>query len=129
VPGLQGWAWCKRPRRREGGLPTEALVADVVVSKYADHHPLYRQAQNLVRHGVHIERSTLAQWVEAAAAELEPLYNHLVKGLKSSPKLFADETRCPVLDPGRGKTKPGFKYLETLGSVFRNRPDTGNSFA
>jgi transposase len=93
----------------EGGLPTEALVADVVVSKFADHLPLYRQAQILVRNGVRVERSTLAQWV-GAAAELEPLYNHLVDELKRSPKLFADETRCPVLDPGRGKTKSGYLW-------------------
>ena len=98
------------PRLIEGGLPTEALVADVVVSKHADHLPLYRQAQILARHGVHIERSTLAQWVGAAAAELEPLYKHLLSELKRSPKLFADETRCPVLDPGRGKTKSGFLW-------------------
>jgi transposase len=98
------------PRLIEGGLPTEALVADVVVSKFADHLPLYRQAQILARHGVRIERSTLAQWVGAAAAELEPLYNHLVSELKQSPKLFADETRCPVLDPGRGKTKSGYLW-------------------
>jgi transposase len=93
-----------------GGLPTEALVADVVVSKFADHLPLYRQAQILARHGVHIERSTLADWVGTAAAEVEPLYDHLLRTLKSSPKLFADETRCPVLDPGRGKTKTGYLW-------------------
>ena len=92
----------------EGGLPTEAMVTDVVVSKYADHCPLYRQSQIIARQGVHIDRSTLASWVGAAAAELEPLYDHLVRQLKTSPKLFADETRCPVLDPGRGKTKTGF---------------------
>jgi transposase len=92
----------------EGGLPTEALVADVVVSKHADHIPLYRQSQILARHGVRIERSTLAQWVGRAAAELQPLHDHLVCQLKASPKLFCDETRCPVLDPGRGKTKTGF---------------------
>jgi transposase len=98
------------PRLIEGGLPTEAFVADVVVSKYADHQPLYRQAQILARHGVDPERSTPAQWVGAAAAELEPLYNHLLRELRSSPKLFADETRCPVLDPGRGKTKSGYLW-------------------
>jgi transposase len=69
----------------EGGLPTEALVADVVVSKYADHLPLYRQSQILARHGVTIERSTLAQWVGAAAAELAPLHDHLLQQLKASP--------------------------------------------
>ncbi len=92
----------------EGGLPTEAMVADVVVSKHADHIPLYRQSQILARHRVYIERSTLAQWVGAAAAELHPLHDRLVELLKASPRLFCDETRCPVLDPGRGKTKTGF---------------------
>ena len=92
----------------EGGLPTEAFVADVVVSKYADHLPLYRQSQILARQGVRIERSTLAQWVGATAAELQPLHDHLLARLKASPKLFCDETRCPVLDPGRGKTKTGY---------------------
>jgi transposase len=90
-----------------GGLPTERLVADIVVSKYADHLPLYRQSQILARSGVKIERSTLAHWVGAAAAELQPLHDRLVTLLKASPKLFCDETRCPVLDPGRGKTKTG----------------------
>jgi transposase len=93
-----------------GGLPTEALIAQVVVSKHADHLPLYRQAQILTRQGVEIERSTLAHWVGAAAAELQPLHDHLVRQLKASPKLFCDETRCPVLDPGRGKTKTGFMW-------------------
>lgn len=91
----------------EGGLPTEALVADVLVSKYADHLPLYRQAQILTREGVHIDRSTLAHWVGFAAYELA-LHERLVAILKAAPKLFADETRCPVLDPGRGKTKTGY---------------------
>ncbi len=94
----------------EGGLPTERLVADVVVSKHADHLPLYRQSQILARSGVNIERSTLAHWVGAAAAELQPLHDWLVEHLKKSPKLFCDETRCPVLDPGRGKTKTGYMW-------------------
>jgi hypothetical protein len=81
-----------------------------VVSKYADHLPLYRQSQILARHGVRIERSTLAQWVGAAAAELQPLHDHLLQQLKASAKLFCDETRCPVLDPGRGKTKTGYLW-------------------
>jgi transposase len=94
----------------EGGLPTEAMVADVLVSKYADHLPLYRQSQILAREGVKIDRSTLAHWVGFAATELEPLHAHLVKLLKTSTKLFADETRCPVLDPGRGRTKTGYLW-------------------
>ena len=94
----------------EGGLPTERLVADVVVSKFADHLPLYRQSQILARLGVRIERSTLAGWVGTAAAELQPLHDHLVGQLRMSPKLFCDETRCPVLDPGRGETKTGYMW-------------------
>ncbi len=94
----------------EGGLPTERLVADIVVSKFADHLPLYRQSQILARLGVKIERSTLAGWVGTAAAELQPLHDHLVGQLRKSPKLFCDETRCPVLDPGRGETKTGFMW-------------------
>jgi transposase len=93
-----------------GGLPTEALVADVLVSKYADHLPLYRQAQILAREGVTIDRSTLCHWVGTAAVELEPLHARLTEILKGSPKLFCDETRCPVLDPGRGKTKTGYLW-------------------
>jgi len=94
----------------EGGLPTERLVADIVVSKFADHLPLYRQSQILARSGVRIERSTLAHWVGAAAAELQPLHDRLIALFKASPKLFCDETRCPVLDPGRGKTKTGYMW-------------------
>jgi transposase len=94
----------------EGGIPTEALVADVLVSKYADHLPLYRQAQIFARDGVNIDRSTLCHWVGFAAVELEPLHARMVEILKSSSKLFCDETRCPVLDPGRGKTKTGYLW-------------------
>ncbi|MCX7137607.1 MAG: IS66 family transposase [Proteobacteria bacterium] len=94
----------------EGGLPTEALVADVIVSKHADHQPLYRQSQIWARSGVKIERSTMAQWVGTGAFELQPLHDYLLDRLKASPKLFCDETRCPVLDPGRGKTKSGYMW-------------------
>lgn len=108
---VAGIIQAKAPARLiEGGLPTERLVADVVVSKFADHLPLYRQSQIMARSGVFIERSTLAGWVGAAAAELAPLHDWLVAELKTSPKLFCDETPCPVLDPGRGETKTGFMW-------------------
>ena len=94
----------------EGGIPTEALVADVLVSKYADHTPLYRQSQIFARDGIIIDRSTLCHWVGFGAAELEPLHAHLTQHLMCSTKLFCDETRCPVLDPGRGKTKTGYLW-------------------
>jgi transposase len=91
-----------------GGLPTEALVAHVLVSKYADHLPLYRQAQIYGRQGVDLDRSTLADWVGRAAFELRPVYDALMADLKRSSKLFMDETRAPVLDPGSRKTKTGY---------------------
>ncbi|SMF85769.1 Transposase, partial [Tistlia consotensis] len=93
-----------------GGLPSEALVAHVLVSKYADHTPLYRQAQIYARQGLALDRSTLADWVGHAARELRPLHARLVEILKGSAKLFADETRAPVLDPGRGRTKSGWLW-------------------
>lgn len=91
----------------EGGLPTEATVAQVLVSKYADHLPLYRQAQIYARQGINLDRSTLADWVGSAAWHLRPVHERLLEKLKASPKLFADETMAPVLDPSRGKTKTG----------------------
>ena len=91
----------------EGGIPTEATVAYVLVSKYADHLPLYRQAQIYARQGVNLDRSTLADWVGKAAFLLRQVHERLFERLKASTKLFADETTAPVLDPGRGRTKTG----------------------
>jgi transposase len=91
----------------EGGLPTEATIAQVLVSKYADHLPLYRQAQIYARQGINLDRSTLADWVGRAAFLLKPVHERLLAKLKGSTKLFADETTAPVLDPGRGRTKTG----------------------
>jgi len=91
----------------EGGLPTEATIAQVLVSKYADHLPLYRLAQIYARQGIALDRSTLADWVGHAAFHLRPLHEHLLTKLRARSKLFADETTVPVLDPGRGRTKTG----------------------
>src|SRR5258707_1040667 len=91
----------------EGGLPTEATIAQVLVSKYADHLPLYRQAQICARQQIVLDRSTLADWVGHAAWHLRPLHQRLLTRLKELPRLFADETTVPVLDPGRGRTKTG----------------------
>jgi len=92
----------------DGGLPTERLVAHVLVTKYADHTPLYRQCQIMARQGIAIDRSVLAFWVGYAAAEVKPLWRLLREELLRSTKLFADETMAPVLDPGRGRTKKGY---------------------
>jgi transposase len=91
----------------ENGIPTEALVAHVLVAKYADHTPLYRQAQIYARQGITLDRSTLADWVGRAAFALRPVRARLLEQLKQSTKLFADETTAPVLDPGRGRVKKG----------------------
>jgi transposase len=91
----------------EGGIPTENLIAAVVIAKYADHLPLYRQAQIYGRQGVELDRSTLADWSGRAAFALRLVHELLLQVLKASVKLFADETRAPVLDPGRRKTKTG----------------------
>jgi transposase len=92
----------------EGGIPTEALVAHVLVARYADHLPLYRQAQILARQGVILERSTLSFWMGYAAAEVAPVVARLREMLLESVRIFADETVVPVLDPGRGRTKQGY---------------------
>jgi transposase len=91
----------------EGGIPTEATVAHVLVSKYADHLPLYRQAAIYARQGVVLDRATLADWVGKAAFLLRPVHERLFERLKGAERLFADETTAPVLDPGRGQTKTG----------------------
>lgn len=93
-----------------GGLPIEATVAHVLVSKYADHLPLYRQSQILVRAGLDLHRAVLAGWVGKAAFHLRPVVDRLAEHLKRSGKLFMDETAAPVLDPGRGTTKTGYRW-------------------
>lgn len=90
-----------------GGLPTDALVAHVAVAKYADHLPLYRQAQIFARQGIALDRSTMADWMGIAAFMARPLHARMLALLLTSARLFADETTAPVLDPGRGRTKTG----------------------
>jgi transposase len=91
----------------ERGLAGPGLLAHVLVSKYADHLPLYRQAQIYERVGVELERSTLADWVGASSALLEPLVEALRRYVLDCGKLHADDTPVPVLAPGTGKTKTG----------------------
>ena len=83
------------------------MIAHVSMSKNTEHLPLYRQAQIYARQGVVLDRSTLADWVGRAAWWLTPLRDRLLANLRRSPRLFADETTAPVLDPGRGRTKTG----------------------
>ena len=89
------------------GLPGPSLLAHVLVSKYADHLPLYRQSQIYVREGVDLDRSTLAGWVGAASELLTPLVDEIKKHVLAAAKIHADDTPVPVLAPGNGKTKTG----------------------
>jgi transposase len=95
------------------GMASAGLLAHVLVSKYCDHTPLYRQTQILARHGVEIDRSTLANWVGGACWWLEPLQARLAAHVFRSGKVFADDTPIPVLDPGRGHTKTGRLWVYT----------------
>jgi hypothetical protein len=91
----------------DGGMATEALVAHIVVSKFCDSLPLYRQAQMLKRQGITLDRSTLSSWVGRACWWLTPLYELVLGTVLSTDKVFADETTLPVLEPGKGRTKTG----------------------
>ena len=90
-----------------GGLATPALLSHVLISKYYDHLPLYRQSQMFARQGVDLERSTLAGWVGGACWWLDALHDKLGREILASDHLFADDTALPVLDPGRRRTKTG----------------------
>jgi transposase len=89
------------------GLPGPGLLAHVITSKYADHLPLHRQEAMLARQGVELSRSTLADWMAASADLLKPLYMLMLAEVLQSCVVQTDETRVPVLDPGRKQTKPG----------------------
>ena len=89
----------------ERGLAGPGLLAHVVVSKFADHLPLYRQSVIYAREGVELDRALLADWVGASAALLRPLVEAICRHVLEATKLHADDTPIPVLAPGNGKTK------------------------
>src|SRR5690349_8215513 len=89
------------------GRAGAGLLAHIVVSKYDDHLPLYRQAEIFARDGVSLETSTLSGWVGATAAALKPLVDALAADVLASDTLHVDDTPVPVLAPGTGKTKTG----------------------
>jgi transposase len=90
------------------GIPTSGLLAQVLIAKYADHLPLYRQEQIFARAGVPIARSTLAEWVGICGVQLQPLVDALRETLLSEPVLHADETPVPMLSPGKKKTHKAY---------------------
>jgi transposase len=101
------------------GVPTARLLAQVLVAKYADHQPLYRQEAIFERAGVAIPRSTLAQWVGACGVQLQPLVDALRAALLERSVLHADETPVAMLMPGKGKTHRAYiwSYSSTAFDV------------
>jgi transposase len=87
------------------GLPGPSLLAHVLVSKFAEHLPLYRQSEIYAREGIDLSRSTLAGWVGAASELLAPLVDQIKSHVMAGSKIHADDTPVPVLAPGTGKTK------------------------
>ncbi len=124
----------------EGGLPTEGLIAQILVAKHADHNPFYRQVQAMARQGIEVHRSVVASWAGVGAAELKPVFTAMKQHLLASSLLFMDETTVPVLDPGRGQTKKSFFWAilrdqsgwdgpEPRGIVYNPAPGRGGSHA
>ena len=116
------------------GLAGPGLLAHVIVSKYTDHLPLYRQSAIFAREGIDLDRSTLADWVGGVSALLDPLIEAIGRHVLAAEKLHADDTPVPVLSPGRGSTKTGrlWTYVrddrpagseEPAAVLFRYSPD------
>jgi len=123
-----------------GGLPTEALIAQVIVAKFGDHLPFYRQADIYARQGIRLDRATLGNWAGRACFHLQPIVAHMRQHLASADRLFMDETTAPVLDPGRRQTKKGFFWAIASDDrghggtsppivLFRYAPGRGGAFA
>jgi transposase len=140
--GRTGVVQAKAPAHLlEGSWPTEALLAQVAVSKHSEHMPLNRQAVVMARHGVPIDRSVLADWMGRTGALIAPVVDHMAKQLLAgSTRLYVDETTAPVLDPGRGKTKTGYLWAVLRddrgwngpappGVVFHYRPGRKGEYA
>jgi len=140
--GRTGVVQAKAPAHLlEGSWPTEALLAQIAVSKHSEHMPLNRQAVVMARLGVPIDRSVLADWMGRTGALIAPVVDHMALALKQgSTRLYVDETTAPVLDPGRGKTKTGYLWAVLRddrgwggtappGVVFHYRPGRKSEYA
>lgn len=140
--GRAGVVQAKAPAHLlEGSWPTEALLAQIAVSKHSEHMPLNRQAVVMARHGVPIDRSVLADWMGRTGALIAPVVDRMAVLLKQgSTRLYVDETTAPVLDPGRGKTKTGYLWAMLRddrgwsgpappGVVFHYRPGRKGEYA
>ena len=106
---------------QERGIAAPGLLAHVLISKYCDHLPLYRQEQIFAqRYQVNLPRQTLARWVELAADWLKPIYEHIRTGVLADGYVQVDETPINYLEPGNGKTKQGYLWTGSRpgGEVF-----------
>ena len=98
-------------RLQDRSLPAPGLLAHILVGKYCDHLPLYRQEQIYAqRHGIHLPRQSLARWVELSAGWLQPIYEQIRTGVMSGGYVQVDETPVDYLEPGNGKTKQGYLW-------------------
>jgi transposase len=88
-------------------------MAHVATAKFCDHLPFFRQTQIYARSGIDLDRSTLASWCGVTSHHLTLIVDRMLDHIKTSPSLFMDETRAPVLDPGAGKTKTGYLWALT----------------
>jgi transposase len=140
--GRTGVVQAKAPAHLlEGSWPTEALLAQIAVSKHSEHMPLNRQAVVMARHGVPVDRSVLADWMGRTGALIAPVVDHMARRIMAdSTRLYVDETTAPVLDPGRGKTKTGYLWAVLRddrgwngpappGVVFHYRPGRKGEYA
>ena len=89
----------------------ESLLADILVKKFADHLPLYRQSEIMMRDGIHISRQILCQWVLRSGMALKPLYNEMTDRILKSENIFYDESPIQMLSPGKGKTHQAYMWV------------------
>lgn len=89
----------------------ESFLADILVKKFADHLPLYRQSEILERQGIHISRQVLSQWTVKCGLALKPLYEKLKEEVLSSKNLFIDEVPVDMLNPGKGKVHQAYMWV------------------
>ena len=101
----------KAPQAVEKGLPGPGLLAQVIVGKFLDHLPLYRQEQIFTRQGVPIARSTLGGWMAQSAALLQPLYDEMVRRVLTCLVVHTDDTKLPVLDPDRDHARSAYLWV------------------
>jgi transposase len=119
------------PQKSEGGILTaelpeslltrcqadESLLADILVKKFADHLPLYRQSEIMSREGIHISRQILCQWVLRTGMALRPIYNEMLNKVLQSGNVFYDETPIDMLCPGKGKVHQAYMWVLVGGKT------------